>query len=621
MRESSLRTYRRWAAAALSLALACAVFAESVGPPPKAHASSVFANFITRSGDQLMDGSSVYRFMAVSAPTLHRNEDMVLDEATERWPDLYEIDDQLDTIVRLGGTATRIYGLSYKKNNTREWHVNGLGDYNENAFVVLDQVLARANAKGVRIIFPFIDAHSFGSWGGIDEFVSWSGHARGDFWSNPTVKANFKALMYDVLNRTNTITGVKYKDDKAILAWQLGNELELWGCTDAWVSEMAAYLKSIDPNHLVMDGRDRNFDGVLSDPNIDIVGGHYYSHYDGSDLDGMAAADRATAYGKKALIVDEFGLGDTADLIDLMDEIIGNGTSGGLLWSIRGHKRSGGFRYHPENGGYRSYHAPGFAVNDDIDETNLLAALRSKAYEIRGLPEPPVDPPEAPTMLTVNSPSRLYWQGSAGASSYQVQRASSSAGPWTTIATGVIDDKGPIADAPLYADEPAAGTHLYRVIAVNDGGSSAPSNYQTVVVREDPLDDWSGVHSRTSNLKFDSSNSGYMDSDTSRARRTGAATNEEIVWYESGIKSFEMFAYYWPGEPVSHFSFYVSPDGTNWTSVAPIVSGGTGDWIRYRYLLDDLRSYNASYVKVRWNNTSGEIWSPQIGKVFISDLK
>src|SRR5690606_15052769 len=112
--------------------------------------------------------------------------------------------------------------------------------------------------------------------------------------------------------------------------------------------------------------------------------------------------------------------------------------------------------------------------------------LRAKAYEIRGMAEPAVDAPAAPTMLTANSPSRLYWQGSAGASSYRVQRASSSAGAWTTVATGITDDKGASADAPLYADEPAAGTHLYRVIAVNGGGSSSPSNYQTVVVREDP---------------------------------------------------------------------------------------------------------------------------------------
>src|SRR5690606_25532717 len=126
-----------------------------------------------------------------------------------------------------------------------------------------------------------------------------------------------------------------------------------------------AYIKSIDSNHLVMDGRDRNFSGILDDPNIDIVDGHYYALYDGTEnLAGIAAEDRELTRGKKALIISESGLSDTDDLLALYDEVIANGTSGAMLWSMRGHREAGGSFTHNENAykgvTFRSYHWPGF---------------------------------------------------------------------------------------------------------------------------------------------------------------------------------------------------------------------------------------------------------------------
>ncbi|XP_068313836.1 mannan endo-1,4-beta-mannosidase 7-like isoform X2 [Pyrus communis] len=62
-----------------------------------------------------------------------------------------------------------------------------------------------------------------------------------------------------VLTRINTLTGVAYKDEPTIMAWELMNEPR---CTSdpsgktiqAWITEMASYLKSIDGNHLLEVG-------------------------------------------------------------------------------------------------------------------------------------------------------------------------------------------------------------------------------------------------------------------------------------------------------------------------------------------------------------------------------
>ena len=62
-------------------------------------------------------------------------------------------------------------------------------------------------------------------------------------------------------NRVNTFTGVAYKDEPAILAWEIGNELRCSSCRgtsklpDA-VRELAAFLRQVAPNQLISDGGD-----------------------------------------------------------------------------------------------------------------------------------------------------------------------------------------------------------------------------------------------------------------------------------------------------------------------------------------------------------------------------
>ena len=50
------------------------------------------------------------------------------------------------------------------------------------------------------------------------------------------------------------VNGRTYKSDPTIMAWDLMNEPRCTGCAAAvqtWIATMAAFLKSIDPNHMV----------------------------------------------------------------------------------------------------------------------------------------------------------------------------------------------------------------------------------------------------------------------------------------------------------------------------------------------------------------------------------
>ncbi|WJX19714.1 mannan endo-1,4-beta-mannosidase [Trifolium repens] len=137
------------------------------------------------------------------------------------------------------------------------------GSYDENVFRALDFVISEARKYGVKLILGFVN-----NWldlGGKPKYVEWA-RERGqnvksedDFFTHPVVKQYYKNHVKVVLTRKNTINGMLYKDDPTIFAWELINEPQCHNDTSGksiqnWVGEMAAYVKSIDNNHLLEIG-------------------------------------------------------------------------------------------------------------------------------------------------------------------------------------------------------------------------------------------------------------------------------------------------------------------------------------------------------------------------------
>ena len=60
-----------------------------------------------------------------------------------------------------------------------------------------------------------------------------------------------------MLARRNPLTGRDYRDEPTIMAWDLMNEPDIHPIPLLvdWVSDMSAYVKSLDPAHLVTTGR------------------------------------------------------------------------------------------------------------------------------------------------------------------------------------------------------------------------------------------------------------------------------------------------------------------------------------------------------------------------------
>jgi hypothetical protein len=242
----------------------------------------------------------------------------------------------------------------------------------------------------------------------------------------------------------------------------------------------------------------------LEDPNVDIITTHHYPFGNDHDFTKPIRAVHALTKGKKPYFVGEFGFVETPHIAAAMQEVIDEGISGALLWSLRMHRREGGFYWHMEVGTgrniYKAFHWPGFASGDRYDERVVMRLMREKAHEIRGIGLPPLDPPAPPKLLPIERASAISWQGSAGAEAYDVWRAEERGtdnpvrpavdssrttstdkivrptGPWTKIAGDVSDAE--VQYRPLFNDEKAepGARYWYRVTARNSAGESLPSN-------------------------------------------------------------------------------------------------------------------------------------------------
>ena len=452
-----------------------------------------FEHFVTRDGNRLMDGAREFRFMGANMPGLVVPYDFTL-RLPERMtlPTPWEIEDAMKTLAHMGMTVVRTWNLPMRgpQEPPQPWHyVLAPGQFNEAAFVTMDHTLALANRHGVRVMIC-LTAGSGDYLGGIGTYAAWHGKKRAAFFTDPQLREDYKTTLRFVLNRVNTVTGIPYKEDRAILAWQFGNEI--WNAEPAWLTEMAAYMKSLDPNHLVAETRHSPaFAAQLIDPNIDLLTRHYYTNYKDSGTNWVAAVQREVAQikGQRPFFVGEFGpyidgkvltrVNVQASLRAFLDTCIATeGVSGALLWSMYFHHERGGYYWHQifTYPSVWSYHYPGFASADAQAEIEIMREMREAAFRIRGLPVPPVAPPDPPVLLPFEDLALFSWRGAAGASGYDIERAPSPEGPWALLAEQVSDAE--VAYRPLFCDESVrtGETWCYRVTARNAGGRSVPSN-------------------------------------------------------------------------------------------------------------------------------------------------
>jgi mannan endo-1,4-beta-mannosidase len=244
-------------------------------PVPSASAGPLF---VTRNGGSFDLGGQPFRYGGTNNYYLHYSSNLMVDDIFNDAVTMNLKVVRAWTFLECGGDKPNSAGGCSQgaANWMQRWsNVLNRPEINTGATGLqkLDYMLAKANSLGIKLILPFT-----GNWrdfGGMDQYVTWYGLQFHDqFYTDARIKQNYKDWITTLVNRTNSITGVQYKNDPAIFSWELANEprcinaaLPTSGTCTAdtlvgWATEMSAFIKSLDANHMVSVGDEGFHPGV-----------------------------------------------------------------------------------------------------------------------------------------------------------------------------------------------------------------------------------------------------------------------------------------------------------------------------------------------------------------------
>jgi mannan endo-1,4-beta-mannosidase len=469
--------------------------------------------FVKRDGVRLTLGGETFRYSGPNIEWLGLEAYGPLDSMGPRYPSHFEVDDAIDTAKAIGARVIRSQTLG-DTIGCPGCIEPKLGEFNPEAFEHIDYAIKAAHDRGLRLIFTLVGDCANCELGGAGEYSEDKGPAgiKG-FFTDPKIIARFEEHIAALLNHKNSLTGIVYKDDPTILAWENCNACGFFvAFTDPgasltpyvnWVDTIGSFIKSIDKKHLYEDNSSLFvFDksgAALETKTPDIITSEYYPHWDA--VFNMGEKTTAEIFPKhaarvtdkhKVYVVNEFGWDNTdwatpQDLEKALTTMKNDPKiSGDLFWALQAHVDKLGWQAIPANVPNREYSLHGESgqwwalyyggINTLImsrgDMSVRADLLRTHAFEIAGLPVPAHAIPPAP-VITAKGLGLLAWRGSAGAVSYSIERQVTPGAPWEKICDKCATDT----DTPWIDPKPQAlfGVH-YRVTAYNpDGKASAPS--------------------------------------------------------------------------------------------------------------------------------------------------
>ncbi|HEX6767667.1 MAG TPA: cellulase family glycosylhydrolase, partial [Polyangiaceae bacterium] len=265
---------------------------------------------------------------------------------------------ELDRLAALGVTNLRVLASSENgplKNSIKPCFRGPGRELDQKLLGGLDWLLSELGKRGMKAVLYLTN---FWEWSGgmatylyyvSGEYVDMGDPAHpwpafpdrtATFVSNAAAVALYHDYVRAVVARTNALTGLAYRDDPTIMAWQLCNEPRPGGSDEvmerqmpayrAWARKTAELIRSIDPHHLVSLGQEglkgcnerRDFVAQAHEA-MDYVTAHIWPQnwgwVDPRDIAGTwnEAAARAKEYLdehvslarelQKPLVVEEFG--------------------------------------------------------------------------------------------------------------------------------------------------------------------------------------------------------------------------------------------------------------------------------------------------------------------------
>jgi mannan endo-1,4-beta-mannosidase len=268
------------------------------------------------------------------------------------------------------------------------------GKFNAEILESLDVLLSEMNKRNMKAVLFLSNNWEWS--GGFLQYLRWNGLIADSvfrrklswdemrdyvskFYTCDACKKDYLKQVAFILDHRSKISGKKYTEDAAIMAWELANEprpmrLAANQVYEKWISDVAAFIKARDKNHLVTTGHEGEigteslslFEKVHADKNIDYLTIHIWPKNWGWFKPETMEADFPNVIAKtndyigrhvdiakklnKPLVIEEFGLPrdhhsfDTASTTELRNRYYdaifrynGNGVVAGVnFWAFNG---------------------------------------------------------------------------------------------------------------------------------------------------------------------------------------------------------------------------------------------------------------------------------------------
>jgi mannan endo-1,4-beta-mannosidase len=320
--------------------------------------------------------------------------------------------------------------------------------YSDAGLQHLDYVLLLAAQYKIRLILAL--TNNWADFGGVDQYVRWELQANAsytdahhdDFFIREYQISAYLAYASMLVNRKNSITGLAYKDDPAIFAWELMNEPRCQGsgaypstnnCTlnyakykvppvafkiTPWVDRVSTAIKAMDSNHLLAVGDEgflcleyqqcpdqscdcyvgTDFQAFTALPNIDFGSMHLYPESWGKASNALewgvewVANHTSIAHGLgKPVLLGEFGIkaGQSDAYAAWGKAIVQGKTDGDLFWMLCGaqdyHNSNSGAPWYPNYDGFCVY-CPNATEPSAPGDSQSCRVLTDHANEMANAP-------------------------------------------------------------------------------------------------------------------------------------------------------------------------------------------------------------------------------------------
>lgn len=237
-------------------------------------------------------------------------------------------------------------------------------NYGADGLARLDYAVHAAERHGVRLVLNFVN--NWSDYGGIAAYATAFGLAAATEWfANEACQAAYRSYVGVLVRR--------YRASPAVFAWELANEPRCAGCDPrvltAWAAGASAFVKGLDPDHMVTLGDEGWFAGVppstgdlnptvtgtgydgssgvdfvanLQIPTLDYGTFHLYPNYWGYEYswggEWIRQHDEAGRAAGKPVVLEEYGAPFPGDhepyYRPWQDAVLGSGVAADQVWQF-----------------------------------------------------------------------------------------------------------------------------------------------------------------------------------------------------------------------------------------------------------------------------------------------